>query len=194
MAAVFTNPETICLLVLEDDAGLITASLRKPRNEALIVYADVVSSRFSLWNTWTPRFTTWFLPAAAHPTATRPCPALDDFEGLPNGGNCTLKPAEDELHGSGTILVGEDEPGIRHIICGYLHFKRYGVMQASNAAEALQILADNPEPVDLLLTDMMMRGGSGPELATPIHKMGWHLLGSGPAHCMGENAPRGKDE
>jgi len=87
------------------------------------------------------------------------------------------KPAvfESELRGSETILIVEDEKGIRDVTCGYLRAKGYQVLQAPNPAEALRMLSEAKEPIHLILTDMIMPGGSGPELASSVRSMGLQL-------------------
>jgi PAS domain S-box-containing protein len=79
--------------------------------------------------------------------------------------------AGDEPIGCETILVVEDEPGIRAVTCAYLRSKGYRVLQAPNPIEALSILRQE-DRVALLVTDMIMPGGSGIELVSAIKKMG----------------------
>jgi two-component system, cell cycle sensor histidine kinase and response regulator CckA len=74
--------------------------------------------------------------------------------------------------GSETILVVEDEKGIRDVTCDYLHAKGYHVLQASNPIEALCIFSETKDPIHLMLTDMIMPGGNGPELAAAVRNMG----------------------
>jgi nitrogen-specific signal transduction histidine kinase/CheY-like chemotaxis protein len=67
--------------------------------------------------------------------------------------------------GDETILVAEDENGVRHWIHNALQGRGYTVFACRNAKEALSIAADYAGPVHLLLTDIMMPGMSGRELA-----------------------------
>jgi PAS domain S-box-containing protein len=102
---------------------------------------------------------------------------------------------EDELVGSETILVVEDEKGIRDVTCAYLRAKGYQVLVAPNPAEALRIFSDAKEPIHLLLTDMIMPGGTGPELAATIRNKGHQLpviFMSGYADCSLETESWGK--
>lgn len=64
-----------------------------------------------------------------------------------------------------TILVVEDEGGIRALVRKILKRQGYNVLEASGGAEALQIMADHPGQLDLLLTDVMMPGMNGVELS-----------------------------
>ena len=64
-----------------------------------------------------------------------------------------------------TILVVEDEPGIRALVRKILRRERYNVLEAGTGEEALQVAAEHTGPIDLLLTDVMLPGIPGSELA-----------------------------
>ena len=64
-----------------------------------------------------------------------------------------------------TILVVEDEGGIRALVRKILKRQGYQVLEASHGAEALKVLAEAGGKVDLLLTDVMMPGMNGVELS-----------------------------
>jgi CheY-like chemotaxis protein len=67
--------------------------------------------------------------------------------------------------GPATILLVEDDEGIRGLLRAILLDRGYVVLDASQGGEALRI-ADNYEgPIQLLLTDVMMPVMGGPELA-----------------------------
>ena len=72
-------------------------------------------------------------------------------------------------HGAGkgaeTILVAEDEDGVRHIVTQMLREQGYTVFPANGGAEALQIAQTHAGPLQLLVSDVMMPRMSGPELA-----------------------------
>jgi two-component system, cell cycle sensor histidine kinase and response regulator CckA len=70
--------------------------------------------------------------------------------------------------GSETILMVEDEPLLREANREFLEVKGYRVLEASNGAEALQICQTHQGPIDLLLTDVIMPGISGIELAKSV--------------------------
>jgi two-component system cell cycle sensor histidine kinase/response regulator CckA len=63
-----------------------------------------------------------------------------------------------------TILLVEDEAGIRALVRKILRRERYNVLEAGSAEEALSIV-DSQGHIDLLLTDMMLPGMGGRELA-----------------------------
>ncbi|HEY3935556.1 MAG TPA: response regulator [Gemmatimonadales bacterium] len=64
-----------------------------------------------------------------------------------------------------TILVVEDDPSVRHVTGRVLEARGYTVLTASHGDEALRLALQTDTPIDLLLTDVVMPGMSGPELA-----------------------------
>lgn len=64
-----------------------------------------------------------------------------------------------------SILVVEDEGGIRALVRKILRRHGYRVLEAANGEEALRLLAEAPTRIDLLLTDVMMPGMNGVELS-----------------------------
>jgi CheY-like chemotaxis protein len=64
-----------------------------------------------------------------------------------------------------TILVVDDEEVIRYIITRILTEDGYRVLTARDGVEALRILEQSTDSVDLLLTDLMMPGMTGEQLA-----------------------------
>jgi two-component system, cell cycle sensor histidine kinase and response regulator CckA len=79
-----------------------------------------------------------------------------------------------EPRGSETILVVDDEPGVREVSAEYLRNQGYTVFEASGPRQALSILRQEPA-IHLVLTDMMMADGTGPELANAIKETGRSL-------------------
>jgi CheY-like chemotaxis protein len=69
-----------------------------------------------------------------------------------------------QYRGIESILVAEDEEDVRTVITGMLGRQGYRVLAASRGSEALEI-ASKLENIDLLITDMVMPGMSGKELA-----------------------------
>jgi two-component system cell cycle sensor histidine kinase/response regulator CckA len=67
--------------------------------------------------------------------------------------------------GSETLLVVEDEPALRRVATRILRLAGYQVLEAGDAREALDIAARYRGAIDLLFTDVVMPGMSGPELA-----------------------------
>jgi two-component system, cell cycle sensor histidine kinase and response regulator CckA len=63
-----------------------------------------------------------------------------------------------------SILVVEDDPSVRKLAVNILRNKGYGVIESKNVHEAVELAAQQKEPVDLLLTDVVMPGMMGPEV------------------------------
>jgi PAS domain S-box-containing protein len=66
--------------------------------------------------------------------------------------------------GTQTVLVVEDADGLRLLTQRLLERHGYKVLLAPNAAEALTLFEAHAPTVDILLTDVVMPGASGPEL------------------------------
>jgi PAS domain S-box-containing protein len=76
--------------------------------------------------------------------------------------------AERHLRGSETILLVEDEQPIRELVRKVLARYGYDVLEASDASHALEIAQRHPTPIHLLLSDIVMPGLSGPDLAQRV--------------------------
>jgi PAS domain S-box-containing protein len=74
-------------------------------------------------------------------------------------------------HGQETILLVEDETHLRRLARQYLETQGYKVLEAEDGAAALQIVDGYQGAIDLLLTDVIMPGMNGRELATNIAKL-----------------------
>lgn len=70
------------------------------------------------------------------------------------------------LRGNETVLLVEDEALVRESVREYLERSGYHVLVASGADEAMCIHAERAQDIDVLLTDIVLKGKSGPELAT----------------------------
>lgn len=86
---------------------------------------------------------------------------LDDTE----QGGTVLK------QGSETILIVEDEEGVLLLALHTLRRQGYHVLHTSNPLEAEEIFANNHDRIDLLLTDVVMPGKSGPQLGKNFRKI-----------------------
>jgi CheY-like chemotaxis protein len=67
-----------------------------------------------------------------------------------------------------TLLVVEDSAPLRESISDYLNAHGYKVLQASTGRQALDLAARHQGSIDLLLTDVVMPGMSGPELEAQL--------------------------
>jgi two-component system cell cycle sensor histidine kinase/response regulator CckA len=117
------------------------------------VYGIVQQSRGFIWVDSEPGrgavFRIYF-PAATEAAAAAESPA---------------SPAAQPGAGTETILVVEDEDAVRAVACASLRRQGYTVLEAPNARAALEVLAEFSDRIELLLTDVVMPGLSGPALA-----------------------------
>jgi len=72
--------------------------------------------------------------------------------------------------GSETILLVEDDDVIRKLLREILRNDGYHVITASEGTEALTHAAGSPDPIDLLVTDMVMPGIGGRELSDTLRR------------------------
>ena len=74
-------------------------------------------------------------------------------------------------HGTESILLAEDEEGVRALLSNQLRGLGYKVLEASNGEEALQLASDAPQSFDLLITDMLMPTMGGQDLSERIREL-----------------------
>jgi PAS domain S-box-containing protein len=74
--------------------------------------------------------------------------------------------AEPPAPGRGVLLVVEDEEAVRKVVVGTLRKGGYQVLEASSGEEALRMVSSHDGLIDLLVTDEMMPGIRGTELAS----------------------------
>ena len=67
-----------------------------------------------------------------------------------------------------TILLAEDEDGIREVTTRILTKNGFHVLAAANGREALDIARRHPGPIDGVLSDVLMPHLNGPELADAL--------------------------
>ncbi|MGB8196613.1 MAG: response regulator [Acidimicrobiales bacterium] len=72
------------------------------------------------------------------------------------------------LEGLETILVVDDEEGLREVTRRILSRSGYTVLTASSGAEAIEIATSYPGRIDLLLTDVIMAKMQGPTVAKEV--------------------------
>ena len=74
-----------------------------------------------------------------------------------------------ELHrGSETVLLVEDEESLRGIVRECLEASGYSVIEARHAGHALELAEGHSAPIHLLITDVIMPGMSGSQLAAAL--------------------------
>jgi PAS domain S-box-containing protein len=68
-------------------------------------------------------------------------------------------------YGGETIMVAEDQPELRLMVCHYLQKLGYSVLEAKDGAAAVAAAEQYQGSIELLLTDVVMPGLRGPEVA-----------------------------
>ncbi|OFW01639.1 MAG: hypothetical protein A3H94_06105 [Acidobacteria bacterium RIFCSPLOWO2_02_FULL_60_20] len=74
-------------------------------------------------------------------------------------------PSSSVVKAEETVLVVEDEGALRELACEFLERSGYAVLGAGNGAAAMEISKRHQGPIHLLMTDAIMPGMSGRELA-----------------------------
>ena len=110
------------------------------------IFVDSQPQRGTAFRAYFPRVDAREEPAAVHDTLGLPRPE----------------------RGRETILLVEDEVNLRRLARQYLETQGYKILEAEDGAAALQIAAGHKGPIDLVLTDVVMPGMNGRELARHI--------------------------
>ena len=127
----------------------------KQSNGFLFVDSEV--GKGTTFRIYLPRCIQTESPAEA--VAARP-PAVNDQPAKPL-----------DLTGHQTILLVEDEESLQQMTARYLHGMGYTVYCAGNGRDALQLIATTPGKIHLLVTDVVMPGMSGPQLAEKVREL-----------------------
>ncbi len=90
-------------------------------------------------------------------------PAVGIGEPLAAVGATSARPGGDRV-----VLVVEDEDAVRRLVCETLSRSGYRVLKASDGRSALAVSQSFDEPIDLLLSDMIMPGMNGRQVAEQI--------------------------
>jgi CheY-like chemotaxis protein len=76
----------------------------------------------------------------------------------------------DYKRGNETILLVEDEELLRHVVVEMLSQLGYKVLGATSGKEALAVAREYTGRIDVLITDVLMPGLPGPQLADSLRK------------------------
>jgi CheY-like chemotaxis protein len=72
--------------------------------------------------------------------------------------------------GSGVVMVIEDEPTVREMVCEMLESLGYTAIEAGSADEATRLVHENKQ-IEVVLVDLIMPGVGGPEMVARIRKL-----------------------
>ena len=106
-----------------------------------------------------------FLPRHM-PTVDETAPAAAEQGAAARAGKLAAKPADDT--GQGTILLVEDEEGLRGLNARGLTSRGYTVLQAANGLEAVEAFDSHFGKIDLVVSDVVMPEMDGPTLLTKL--------------------------
>ncbi|MBS1912778.1 MAG: PAS domain S-box protein [Bacteroidetes bacterium] len=96
---------------------------------------------------------------------------LPAIEGVPHDTPDNDAFVGDDLQGSEVILLVEDEPAVREVTRSILESFGYSVVEAGDGGQALAVLQERGTAVDIVLTDVVMPGMSGRQLAEQLRAM-----------------------
>src|SRR5437588_7124557 len=130
------------------------------------VYVDSVEQKGTVFRIFLPRHV-----ASAQDVAAEQERAAEasPFAGAPALGDRKL-PGSSDLTGRGTILLVEDEDGLRQLNARGLASRGYTVLEAGNGVEAIAMLEKNGGHVDLVVSDVVMPEMDGPTLLKELRR------------------------
>ena len=128
------------------------------------VYVDSIVHEGTTFRIFLPRHTVSAREAAER-SAEMHVPAI---EGALAAANQVKRAAGADLTGEGTILLVEDEEGLRALNARGLTSRGYTVLEAGNGIEAIDVLEKSGKPVDLVVSDVVMPEMDGPTLAREL--------------------------
>ncbi|HEX4408504.1 MAG TPA: response regulator [Xanthobacteraceae bacterium] len=117
------------------------------------VYVDSVEQQGTTFRIFLPRHIAASKPEAAEQPA--------EMEAVGEG---VKRAANADLTGEGTILLVEDEEGLRQLNARGLASRGYTVLEAGNGVEAIDVLESTSSKVDLVVSDVVMPEMDGPTL------------------------------
>jgi len=121
------------------------------------VYVDSEEGKGTSFSIFLPRHRPEQDAQAESPAETLAASGAKESAGEP-------KPPRPDLTGQGTILLVEDEDGLRSLNARGLRSRGYSVIEASNGVEAMEALEEKDGAIDLVVSDVVMPEMDGPTL------------------------------
>ncbi len=81
-----------------------------------------------------------------------------------------------DLTGTGCVLLVEDEDAVRSFAVRALELRGYKVLDAAGGEEALEIVMEDPDAIDLIVSDVIMPGMTGPEMMRKVREVRQDIL------------------
>ncbi|MDR3419871.1 MAG: response regulator [Xanthobacteraceae bacterium] len=131
------------------------------------VYVDSVLHEGTTFRIFLPRHIA-SAQEAAESAAELEAPAISGTLAAADQVKRAANAAGADLTGEGTILLVEDEEGLRALNARGLASRGYTVLEAGNGVEAIDVLEKSAKPVDLVVSDVVMPEMDGPTLAREL--------------------------
>ncbi len=131
------------------------------------IYVDSVVGKGTTFRIFLPRYVPGADDVEPPPLPETTAPAI---AGAVSAAETAVRAAATDLTGQGTILLVEDEEGLRTLNARGLQSRGYTVIQASNGFEALEELERQGGQVDLVVSDVVMPEMDGPALMKELRK------------------------
>jgi len=130
------------------------------------VYVDSVAHKGTVFRIFLPRYVASAQDIAAERADVAAAPSPN---GAPAAADRKL-PDSVDLTGQGTILLVEDEEGLRQLNARGLASRGYTVLEAGNGIEAIEMLEKSDGEVDLVVSDVVMPEMDGPTLLRELRR------------------------
>ncbi len=129
------------------------------------VYPDSTIGKGTLFRIFLPRH----VPSAEEVADAMPQAEAPGIAGMQGDAEAPARAAPD-MTGQGTILLVEDEEGLRALNARGLKSRGYSVIEAGNGVEALEMFEGAGGKVDLVVSDVVMPEMDGPTLLKELRK------------------------
>jgi two-component system cell cycle sensor histidine kinase/response regulator CckA len=120
------------------------------------IYPESEPGKGTTFRIFLPRHIPAEVPAEAQAAATAPTEPA--------------KPGASDLTGSGTILLVEDEEGLRGLNARGLASRGYKVLEAANGVDAIEVMQHESGGIDLVVSDVVMPEMDGPAMLKELRK------------------------